>query len=71
MKIVPQNQFKWIEEHSRLVRKHLAEHRAELRDLREVQRWLARLRLVRLAWKHANQQTRKADHDPRKLYSSR
>ena len=71
MKIVPQSQFKWIEAHSRLVRKHLAEHRAELHDLRGVKRWLAWLKLVRKAWKYANRETRKADHDPRKLYSSR
>ena len=57
-----------LEEHSKLVRKYLAEHQSEWRGQTGVARWLARIKLEVRAWKYANQETAKFEHDPKKPY---
>jgi hypothetical protein len=67
MNITPAGRFGWLTEHDKLIRRYLADHESEWRDLRGCRRLFARLRVERRAWRHAAQ-TLKWDHDPRKLY---
>jgi hypothetical protein len=56
-----------VTEHDKLIRRHLAEHESEWRDLTGF-RWLfVRLRAERRAWKYAGRNL-KWEHDPRKMY---
>ena len=57
-----------LEEHSRLVRRYLAERQSEWRGQTGVARWLARIKLELRAWKYANEEKAKYKHDPKKPY---
>jgi hypothetical protein len=57
-----------ITEHSRLVRKYLADHRDEWRRKKGAARWVERIRLELRAWKYATAETAKRRHDPDKPY---
>jgi hypothetical protein len=68
MKIIAHNGFWWVEEHDRLVRKYIAEHKSDNEGKRERGRLLARLRLEFTAWKYASRELRKHQHDLHRLY---
>ena len=55
-----------IEEHSRLVRKYLAEHQGEWRGKKGAAKWFERIKLELRAWKYADAETAKRKRDPNK-----
>jgi len=71
MKIVAQDNFRWIQEYDRLVREYIAEHKDEKRGPAGISRRFGRLRLELAAWTHASREIRKRERSLYKLYVGR
>lgn len=66
--IIPQSPLKSVAERDKLIRRYLARHESEWRNLTGFRRCLARLRLEWRAWKHAAENVKWDDCDPHNLY---
>ena len=71
MRIVSQDEFKWMHDQRRLVRRYIAEHRHEQVGPCGISRYFARLRLELAAWKYANREMRRHGYSPHNLYFDR
>jgi hypothetical protein len=67
MNIYPGGHLGWVTEHDQLIRRYLADHESEWRNLTGFHWLFVRLRAERRAWTYAEENL-KGDHDPRKLY---
>lgn len=68
MNFLPGGHMGWVGEHDKLIRRYLAEHESEWRDLTGYRRLFARLRAERGAWKYAEQNLKWDRYDARHLY---